>query len=293
MARWPWGRGREQSRGSAPAQQAAPPAVRRLLIGTISGVATGALVAWMTGLPGWVWDRITRPDPVTVNVLPTPAPEPTTVSPSWAGAVGLVNSEWREDPVWAIPGDFAPESLPPPEQLNEWASLHGGFHPYRTVVYFAVQGKSPNAVVLTGMQIEVKQRSKPPDVTTVDPCWRCYGEAQPVRAFVADLDEAHPKLKLDPLTRDPANFPYRVSNADPEVFRVTATTFECDCRWTLRLDWSSGGESGSMAINADGKPFRTSAIHEIRRICYNGVDPSRGYADTVDATKAMQICHQG
>ncbi|MFJ8589616.1 hypothetical protein ACIRD2_34035, partial [Streptomyces sp. NPDC093595] len=41
---------------------------------------------------------------------------------------------------------------------------------------------------------------------------------------------------------------------------VTAGTISCDCRWYLELDWSSPGRKGTVRIDDDGHPFRTSAI---------------------------------
>jgi hypothetical protein len=55
------------------------------------------------------------------------------------------------------------------------------------------------------------------------------------------------------------DFPYKVSESDPEVFFVTAHTSGHDVRWYLELDWSSGSRSGTVRIDDHGKPFRTSA----------------------------------
>lgn len=63
--------------------------------------------------------------------------------------------------------------------------------------------------------------------------------------------------------------PYRVSAKDPEVLLVTAATSSCDCRWYLELDWSSQGRKGTVRIDDDGHPFRTSAIKGLPQYTYD------------------------
>ncbi|CAM5260401.1 Helix-turn-helix domain-containing protein OS=Streptomyces tendae OX=1932 GN=GUR47_06805 PE=4 SV=1 [Streptomyces tendae] len=66
--------------------------------------------------------------------------------------------------------------------------------------------------------------------------------------------------------------PYRVSAKDPEVLLVTAGTSSCDCRWYLELDWSSQGRTGTVRIDDDGRPFRTSAIEGLPRYTYDTLE---------------------
>ncbi|GAB2796659.1 hypothetical protein GCM10027073_30630 [Streptomyces chlorus] len=84
---------------------------------------------------------------------------------------------------------------------------------------------------------------------------------RPAQASVAGNDAGTPI----PAVR----MPYRVSAKDPEVLEVTATTAGCDCRWYLELDWSSGGRSGTVRIDDDGRPFRTSGIKGLPRYEYD------------------------
>lgn len=64
-------------------------------------------------------------------------------------------------------------------------------------------------------------------------------------------------------------FPYRVSDRDPEVLLVTARTETCDCRWYLEVDWSSQGRTGTVRIDDEGRPFRTSGIKGLPRYWYS------------------------
>jgi hypothetical protein len=50
-----------------------------------------------------------------------------------------------------------------------------------------------------------------------------------------------------------------VSLSDPEVFVLFANTQRCDCRWTARLRWRSGGKEGTTTIREGGQPFRTAS----------------------------------
>jgi hypothetical protein len=254
--------------GSKPGK-AEPRQVRRWLIGLASAVVTAAFVAWATNLSGWLWQQVTthKSGPLAINV------------------------DWKNGRVWAIPTKLDPAALPPARQFDTWAPLHGGFHPDETVVNLTVQGYASEVVILTGMRVQVQKRLAPPFVTMVDPCWECVGAPQPVRAFILDLDKPHPALQPDPNSRDTVNFPYRVSDSDPEVFKITASTSGCDCYWRLYLDWTSEGQSGSLTIDAKGQPFRTAAIRESVSLCYNGGDPQRGYADTNDPERARRVCH--
>ena len=62
--------------------------------------------------------------------------------------------------------------------------------------------------------------------------------------------------------------PYRVSSEDPEVLLVNAETEACDCSWCLELDWSSQGRTGTVRVDDDGRPFRTTSIKGLRRYWY-------------------------
>ncbi|WP_342354216.1 hypothetical protein [Streptomyces inhibens] len=75
------------------------------------------------------------------------------------------------------------------------------------------------------------------------------------KSFDVDLDSGRPDTAPKSGQRD---FPYKVSESDPEVFYVTAHAQAHDVSWYLELDWSSGDRHGTVRINDNGKPFRTS-----------------------------------
>ena len=50
---------------------------------------------------------------------------------------------------------------------------------------------------------------------------------------------------------DPAiDFPYRVSQTDPEVLNIAASTSKCDCSWRARLHWVCEGLLGYLPLDA-------------------------------------------
>ena len=76
------------------------------------------------------------------------------------------------------------------------------------------------------------------------------------KSFDIGLDSGSPTVTVKNGQRD---FPYKVSESDPEVFYVNAHTTAHDVRWDLTLDWSSGARHGTVRIDDNGHPFRTSA----------------------------------
>ena len=50
-----------------------------------------------------------------------------------------------------------------------------------------------------------------------------------------------------------------MSLSDPEVFVLFANTQRCDCQWTARLRWRSGGKEGTTTIREGRQPFRTAS----------------------------------
>jgi hypothetical protein len=75
------------------------------------------------------------------------------------------------------------------------------------------------------------------------------------KSFDVDLDAGLPDVTPKDGQRD---FPYKVSESDPEVFYVTAHAQAHDVSWYLELDWSSGSRHGTVRIDDRGKLFRTS-----------------------------------
>lgn len=169
-----------------------------------------------------------------------------------------------------------PEQVPPPpapQDARTWAGTQSAVHGGGTTVQLSVQGTSETAVVLTALRVRVAGRADPAPGNAYAMDQGCGGALSP-RHFDVDLDKDRPLARAvpgnDAGTPIPAvRMPYRVSATDPEVLLVTARTAHCDCRWYLELDWSSQGRTGTVRIDDDGRPFRTSGLAGLPRYEYD------------------------
>ncbi|MGA6152706.1 helix-turn-helix domain-containing protein [Stenotrophomonas sp. NPDC087984] len=174
------------------------------------------------------------------------------------------------------PSEVAP---PPTEQdAPTWAAAHGAVHGGTTNVEVTVQGRASSAVVLQALHVRVVSRRTPLAWSSFAMDNGCGGSLTP-RAFSVNLDAArplaHPTEGNDAGKPIPAvRLPYRVSASDPEVLLVNARTAGCDCSWYLELDWASGGRSGTLRIDDQGSPFRTSSIKGRPQYAYDYTDGS-------------------
>jgi hypothetical protein len=169
-----------------------------------------------------------------------------------------------------------PEQVPPPpapQDAGIWARTQNAVHGRETIVEISVQGRTSTAVVLEALRVRVVGRTAPAKGNVFSTDQGCGGSLTP-RTFAVDLDVDRPIARSlpgnDAGTPIPAvRMPYQVSAQDPEVLRVTARTETCDCRWYLELDWSSQGRTGSVRIDDNGRPFRTSDIKGLPRYMYD------------------------
>ncbi|MFH8442114.1 helix-turn-helix domain-containing protein [Streptomyces sp. NPDC018026] len=230
-------------------------------------------------------DRVApKPQPGTsrphgTTTAPSPGEQPAGLPLTWS-----VNSQaWKlgcgHDYVIAKP----PSQVPPPPAPQDaalWAATQNAVHGKETLVQLSVQGRSDTAVVLEALRVRVTGRAAPVDGNAYAMDQGCGGSITP-RSFAVDLDKDRPIARAvagnDSGTPIPAvRMPYRVSAKDPEVLLVTATAGSCDCRWYLELDWSSQGRTGTVRIDDDGRPFRTTAIEGLPRYMYDTLDREWG-----------------
>jgi hypothetical protein len=80
--------------------------------------------------------------------------------------------------------------------------------------------------------------------------------AMEVRRFEVCLDDEPPRIEL---TGSPG-FPYKVTNADPEIISVTARVRDAVISWRLELVWSCGGRKGVLPVDVQGNPFVTAGL---------------------------------
>ncbi|MFH8448599.1 helix-turn-helix domain-containing protein [Streptomyces fungicidicus] len=220
-------------------------------------------------------DGATTAGPRRGPAATAPAEESATAAPpvlAWSADSHVWAYGCGHDYVVAKP----PEQVPPPpapQDARTWAGTQSAVHGGGTTVQLSVQGTSDTAVVLTALRVRVAGRADPAPGNAYAMDQGCGGALTP-RYFDVDLDKDRPLARAvpgnDAGTPIPAvRMPYRVSATDPEVLLVTARTAHCDCRWYLELDWSSQGRTGTVRIDDDGRPFRTSGLAGLPRYEYD------------------------
>ncbi len=153
------------------------------------------------------------------------------------------------------PGRVGP---PPPEQdAPGWVAATGAVPSGEQFLKLTVQGKGEETVVLKGLTVRMAGKRAPlawNDYAMGYPGVGCGGGV-PTRFFTVALDAARPGVVPE---AGHANFPFKVSESDPEAFYIRADASAYDVRWYLELRWSSGDRSGTLTVDDHGKPFRTS-----------------------------------
>ncbi|MFD9436667.1 helix-turn-helix domain-containing protein [Streptomyces sp. NPDC060002] len=153
------------------------------------------------------------------------------------------------------PGQVAP---PPVEQdAPAWVARHGAVSAGEQYLEVTVQGTGEETVVVDSLTVRTVGKGAPlawNDYAMGYPGVGCGGGV-PTRAFSVALDAERPALVPEAGHK---NFPFKVSESDPEVYYVTADASAYDVRWYLELSWSSGARHGTVTIDDKGRPFRTS-----------------------------------
>ncbi|MEV5989183.1 hypothetical protein AB0L85_30040 [Streptomyces sp. NPDC052051] len=153
--------------------------------------------------------------------------------------------------------DRSPQNVPPPPAQQDvvgWSTALGAVAADHQLVALTVQGTGADTVVLQALHVRVVSSDAP--LT-----WNSYamgngcGGGVDTKSFDVSLDLGNPLAHPIGGQRD---FPYKVSESDPEVFYVNAHTSGHDVRWYLELDWSSGTRRGTVRVDDHGQPFRTS-----------------------------------
>ncbi|MFS8204778.1 helix-turn-helix domain-containing protein [Streptomyces sp. CWNU-52B] len=153
--------------------------------------------------------------------------------------------------------DEKPQYVPPPASEPDargWVTALGGVPGGKQILALTVQGTGKATVVLKALHVRVVEKSAPLAWNDFAMGVGCGGGVQ-TKSFGVNLDDGRPQAAPKSGQRD---FPYKVSESDPEVFYVYADARAHNVSWYLELDWSSGGKEGTVRINDNGKAFRTS-----------------------------------
>ncbi|NUT29972.1 MAG: transcriptional regulator, partial [Streptomyces sp.] len=178
--------------------------------------------------------------------------------------------------------DSEPGQVGPPageQDAQRWATAYGAISSNEQRIALTVQGTGKETVVLKDLHVRVLSKGAPPGWNEYAMGSGCGGGVE-TRSFDADLDSGSPTLTVKNGQRD---FPYKVSESDPEVYYVTVHTRTSDVRWDLTLDWSSGSRRGTVHIDNDGTPFHTSA-----KVGGKGYDYPLGGSEWIETATANQ-----
>ncbi|MGW7204261.1 helix-turn-helix domain-containing protein [Streptomyces sp. NPDC054837] len=153
--------------------------------------------------------------------------------------------------------DRKSEQVPPPpseQDARGWVNALGAVSAGRQMLALTVQGTGKATVVLDGLHVRVVEKGAPLDWNDFSMGVGCGGDVD-TTAFTVDLDAGRPAVSPKAGQRD---FPYKVSESDPEVFYILADARAHNVRWYLELDWSSGDRKGTVRVDDQGRLFRTS-----------------------------------
>ncbi|MFE7759792.1 helix-turn-helix domain-containing protein [Streptomyces sp. NPDC057438] len=148
---------------------------------------------------------------------------------------------------------------PPPleQDARAWVSSVDAVSSGQQFLTLTVQGSGKETVVVRSLTVRTVDKRSPlawNDYAMGYPGVGC-GAGVPTRSFTIALDGARPDVKPQAGTR---NFPYSVSESDPETYYITADASAYFVSWYLELKWSSGSRSGTLILDDNGGPFRTS-----------------------------------
>ncbi|WP_306334734.1 helix-turn-helix transcriptional regulator [Streptomyces sp. KL118A] len=150
-----------------------------------------------------------------------------------------------------------PGAMPEPpadQDVPAWVAELGAVSARRQHIEVTLQGAGKGDIVLHAMHVRVRSSGAPPAWNNFRIRTRCEEKVY-AKSFDVDLDEAAPRPTPMMGQRD---FPYRVSERDPQVLLITAGTKLHNVEWYLELEWSSGKRHGVLRIDDQGRPFRTS-----------------------------------
>jgi plasmid maintenance system antidote protein VapI len=173
--------------------------------------------------------------------------------------------------------DQPPANVPPPptdpDKNHSWSQALNGVDGGKIMLQLTATSKSSQSVVLTGLHVRTVSRGVALGWTAYSTGEGCGSGVTP-RSFDVDLDGAQPFAKPVGGTQGdvkiPATgFPYKISANDPQVLNLNVHTDVHDVRWYVELDWSDGARTGTVRIDDQGQPFRTSAIKGKPYYLYN------------------------
>lgn len=216
----------------------------------------------------------------TVTGAPSPTDSPTGTPEDVQASfhVNVLTDNWGSPcGQWFLSPRTPGQVTRPPDtaaRTGSWAAAQHAVPAGHLRLQLTAQGTSATPVVLHAVYVHIVSTQPAPKWNAYTPGAGCGGGLTPA-SFAVDLDSAAPHAvpapglegaKKLPVT----DFPYRVSDTDPQVIDVDATTRSQDVSWYLDLVWSSGDRQGTLTVNDNGRPFRTAGLHGAPSYFHNG-----------------------
>ncbi|MFE4974136.1 helix-turn-helix domain-containing protein [Kitasatospora sp. NPDC056651] len=192
--------------------------------------------------------------------------------------VTVLNNNWDSPCNQWFLSARAPSQVPPPPssgRVDSWAASQRMVPAGHLRIELTAQGASADTVVLNAMYVQVVSTRPAPKWNAYTPGTGCGGGLTPA-SFAVDLDSPAPRAvpvpgKEGERKTATTNFPYKITNSDPQVIDVDAATLSQDVSWFLELVWSDGTQKGTLRVDAgDHQPFRTVGRHGAPNYSYEG-----------------------
>ncbi|MFJ9691592.1 helix-turn-helix domain-containing protein [Kitasatospora sp. NPDC101183] len=179
------------------------------------------------------------------------------------------------------PGKVTPPPTPT-SASDAWASGQEAVPAGNLHLQLTALGDSSEVVVLNAMYIQVVDTQPAFKGYAYSPGSGCGGGLEPA-AFKVDLDASPPKVVLDQGNegKSTRNFPYSVSNTDPQVIEIDASTKSQDVSWYVDVVWTgANGRQSRTRVGDHGKPFRTVGMKGAPAYFLNGHGWEKGDVGT-------------
>ncbi|MBV9379386.1 MAG: hypothetical protein JOY82_11370 [Streptosporangiaceae bacterium] len=261
----------------------------------MGAAALAAVTAWLTGGLNWLAGKAVphRTEPL-VSVAGGRVPHSLVTggrrySVSQAAAAGLMLDPAGDGGCGPMVVNVPPGRLRPPAPPADGAAAaaqedvqyDNEADPDSTALGLVVQASPGHTAILYDIRIKVIRRLPAParDAATVVKLETPAGCGGVVLAHVfrASLDDQVPHVVPD--KGEHTNFPYSVSENDPQEFEITVASRHCDCTWVPELVWSVDGHMGVTDYEQPPAfgPAVASPYH---------TEPSTGYARIAWSDKA-------
>ncbi|MEU4886350.1 MULTISPECIES: hypothetical protein [Streptomyces] len=124
-----------------------------------------------------------------------------------------------------------------------------------------LQAKTSQAIVVSGLEVRVLSRVEVPvngSIIEPDGCGGLMSERRfdvNLKSLPASI-EPHVDRRKGGSGDDVVDFPFKITSNDPEQVLLLLDPIDEDIRFSVKVEWVSGGEYGSVTLDNDGRGYR-------------------------------------